>query len=435
MERQFVFANTIIGILLLPFLLTTASAGTLVGNTSGSFAVSASGDATYALGLKLPAGTAGMTPQFALVYSGGAGDGIAGWGWNASGFSSIYRCAATYAQNGEPGAITYTNSDRLCLDGNQLMLHSGSYLASGAVYRGELDDFTKVTQSGSGSSISFKVEFPNGRIAYFGTTSDSRKLKDGSSAILEWAISRIEDRSPNRNYIEFVYSDDPGGKLLPEAVKYTGSYANAPYYTVDFVYQSRPAAETRPRYRAGSAAGYAKRLDRIDIKTSAQLVRRYALSYESSLSPVTKRSRLASIQECGIDAVDCFRPITFEWLDANGTRGETSLTYGMYYGSRWADINGDGLDDAVVHSDEVGGVYTKMSYYLSVGTGETTNGSTDIEWDNEQAAGAFLLDYDRNGKTDVAFGWTQPWTEGKAPGSRIARSQLRAGTTGSSRTT
>src|SRR5690606_11948573 len=159
------------------------NAATLVGNRPGKFAVSARGNAVYQLPLALPSGTTGMTPELALAYSSGAGDGLAGWGWTVSGFPSIRRRGAEYATNARKGAVDYNSSDRLCLDGNPLMLFSGSYLSSGAVYRPEIDDFTRVTQVGSGSSTWFKAELRNGRIMYFGSTADSRKLKGGSSAI------------------------------------------------------------------------------------------------------------------------------------------------------------------------------------------------------------------------------------------------------------
>ncbi|HEX7045975.1 MAG TPA: toxin TcdB middle/N-terminal domain-containing protein, partial [Gammaproteobacteria bacterium] len=403
MERHFSIA-TLTGVVILSALASfSLAAATLVGNTSGSFAVSASGNATYRLALSLPSGTAGMTPELALVYSSGAGDGVAGWGWGISGISSIRRCTKTYAQNGTRTSISYSSGDRLCLDGNQLMLHSGSYLSAGAVYRGEIDNFTKVTQVGSGTSAYFKVEYPNGHIAEFGSTTASRKLKDGSSAILEWAISKIEDRSANGNAITFNYSTDAGGALLPQSVSY------APFYIVDFIYQGRPAGEARVQWHAGSEAGYTQRLDRIEIRYNGNnIVRRYELSYESSLSPVTKRSRLASIQECGVGTADCYKPLTFDWQDASSARHVMDyLSAGSSAAKwQWGDINGDGLDDAVFHGcgpSCMEGIF-RLTYYLSSGNGSMVFGASDIVWDDEQANTFILLDYNNDGRLDVGFG-------------------------------
>jgi hypothetical protein len=63
-----------------------------------------------------------------LDYSSLAGNGILGVGWSLGGVSAITRCAATIEQDGISGsrAIKLTNADRFCLDGQRLMLVSGS---------------------------------------------------------------------------------------------------------------------------------------------------------------------------------------------------------------------------------------------------------------------------------------------------------------------
>ncbi|HEX6929031.1 MAG TPA: SpvB/TcaC N-terminal domain-containing protein, partial [Gammaproteobacteria bacterium] len=392
--------------------LSAAHAAVLAGKTPGNFAVSANGSASYSIPLTLPPGTAGMTPDLGLVYSSGAGDGEAGWGWSLRGFPSIRRCPASYAQNKKIGAVTYSSSDRLCLDGNQLMLVSGSYLAAGARYRTEIDNFTRITQVGSGATAYFKAELKNGRILYFGSTDDSRLKRTGGTEVLAWALRRIEDRSTYQNYISFSYFLDPGGRLLPDSVKYTGSSASSPYYDVDFVYGERPAGEFRPQYRDGSEAGFTKLLDRIDIKYGTTLVRRYELAYD--LSPVTKRSRLASIQECGLGGTDCYRPVTFGWQDATNDWYELSSVPGS--AGKWIDVNGDGLADSVFwggplspDSPDPGDVngepeYTQMAYVLSSDRDSFhANVVTDIPWYSDDSNYATPLDFNADGKTDIIY--------------------------------
>ncbi|HEX7047615.1 MAG TPA: FG-GAP-like repeat-containing protein, partial [Gammaproteobacteria bacterium] len=389
----------------------------IVGNTSGSLAISNSGNAIYRVPLNFPAGTAGMEPDVSLVYSSGSGDGLAGWGWTLGGFSRIARCNATYAQNGDIGSIRYDNSDRLCLDGNQLMLDSGSYFQDGAVYRPEIDDFTRITQFGSGSDSYFKAEMRNGRIAYYGKhfnggDNHSRVARDGGNETRLWALSRIEDRSENRNYIDYQYVLDPLGRLLPESIAYTGSTKNRPYYSIDFHYGNRPSEEIRSHYRDGNAAGFRKRLNRVDLKFGNMLVKRYQLSYEPALSPVTRRSRLAAITECGKDGVGCRDPLRLEWFDA----ATDIVQGGARSNALWMDINGDGLDDLVFHGAPVndgsegpfdptqGYRYTKLSYRLSNDNGgfEQTVDS-DIDWPEFTFQTALSMDYNGDGKLDVAF--------------------------------
>lgn len=391
---------------------SAAHAATLVGNTSGTFSVSSKGNAVYRLQLNLPPGVAGMTPELALVYSSGAGDGIAGWGWDVSGFSSIRRCPARYEPNKRMGAIAYDGNDRLCLDGTQLMLHSGTYFAANAVYHTEIDNFTRITQIGSGTSAYFKAEYPNGRVAWFGGTNDSRKLNDAGTAIVEWAIRQVEDRSPNVNKITYAYANDPGGALLPESVTYAGDGA-----VVDLVYEDRPSASNRTLYRDGNASAHHRRLNRIDIKHLGAVVRRYELTYESGVSPLTKRTRLASITECGIGGSDCYKPLTFDWQDASSGRVMTEYVGNNFLHARWADLDGDGRDDAIIHGGRecapvIGGepcsagyIHRRLDYRLSVANGDMPYHTTDIAWDDEQASGAILLDYNNDGRMDLVFGW------------------------------
>jgi hypothetical protein len=113
----------------------TSSVVAAVGRTSGSFGVSATGQAEYTIPLFTPPGSASMTPQLALVYGHRAGDGYFGVGWNLSGLSMIARCPSTWAQNGVGRDVRNDLQDRFCLDGGQLRLTSGTYAVAGSQYR------------------------------------------------------------------------------------------------------------------------------------------------------------------------------------------------------------------------------------------------------------------------------------------------------------
>ncbi len=65
-------------------------------------------------------------------------------------------------------------NDRLCLDGQRLLLVSGSYGVTGAIYRTEVDSYARITQIGvSGKDINdagtcFRVEQKDGRVLHSG---------------------------------------------------------------------------------------------------------------------------------------------------------------------------------------------------------------------------------------------------------------------------
>ena len=98
-----------------------------MGATKGNFSVNESGAATYAIPITVSPGTAGMEPQLALAYSSMGQAGPLGMGWTLSGLSSISRTKATLAQDGFIDGVDFDVSDRFILDGQRLMVVSGTY--------------------------------------------------------------------------------------------------------------------------------------------------------------------------------------------------------------------------------------------------------------------------------------------------------------------
>jgi hypothetical protein len=88
-----------------------------VGATPGEFAVSNEGDATYSIHLEVPAGRAGMEPSLAIVFNSAAGLGLAGKGFDLTGFTSaVHRCCSTIAQDGFARGVMYDAKDHFCLN-------------------------------------------------------------------------------------------------------------------------------------------------------------------------------------------------------------------------------------------------------------------------------------------------------------------------------
>src|SRR5438477_12262 len=100
--------------------MAAAASTTTAGRTEGSFAVSATGAATYSIPIWAPAGPQGVQPKISLEYDSRSGNGPLGVGWSVAGLSAIYRCNSTYAQDPAPAPVTLTYSDRFCMDGKRL---------------------------------------------------------------------------------------------------------------------------------------------------------------------------------------------------------------------------------------------------------------------------------------------------------------------------
>ena len=91
-------------------ILLTASFGMqgqdyAAGRTPGELAVSPTGAATYLVPIALPPGIKEVVPSLALNYNSQGGDGIAGWGWNVAGLSTITRVGATVFHDGVGGGL------------------------------------------------------------------------------------------------------------------------------------------------------------------------------------------------------------------------------------------------------------------------------------------------------------------------------------------
>ncbi len=323
---------------------------TVTGFTPGSFQVSPSGAATYAIPIQVPPGIAGMEPKLAFTYNSQGGNGLLGMGWSLSGLSAITRCPRTFAQDGMRGAVNYDANDRYCLDGQRLILVSGaSYGADAAEYRTERDTFSKLISYGAAGNgpAWFKVWLKSGEILEYGNTADSRIEAQGKSTARVWALNKLSDRKGN--YLTVTYSEDAlNGDFYPTRVDYTANSntALAPQQSVTFSYVTR--SDQTPLYQAGSVSRTMNVLSTLKTFVGANQLREYRLAYPAS-SP-TGRSVLDSITECAGPSGPCLAPLSFGW-QAGVTNivpwNWQSATFGSMNGYQhfFADVNGDGKVD------------------------------------------------------------------------------------------
>ena len=96
-----------------------------VGRVAGELAVSSTGAVTYLVPIAVPPGIKEVVPTLALSYNSQAGDGIAGWGWNIAGLSTISRIGATQFHDGVIDPVDFDALDRFALDGQRLILVEG----------------------------------------------------------------------------------------------------------------------------------------------------------------------------------------------------------------------------------------------------------------------------------------------------------------------
>lgn len=352
----------------------------------GQFAVSPSGAATYSIPIEVPPGVAGLTPNLSLEYNSQAGNGLLGLGWTLGGMSSITRCPRTQAQDGSRGSVSYTTGDRYCLDGQRLMLVSGSYGAVGSGYRTELESHRDIMAYGSAANgpAYFIVRTKSGLTLEYGRAIDARIMVPGTATVATWALNRITDAKGNILLVTHR-KDVANGHGYPISI----SYGNQ---TVQFEYESRP--DPLAAYRGGALSGMAVRLKAIQINSGDAPVRRYGLSYMDG----TDESRLNSVSLCSPDDA-CLPEISFNW----SSQGKNFSKYGSgtwhgYQPSGTAggigDFNGDGRSDLISHAEHA---LWEICHSM-----KTAFGCTYMQAHSGGNANNIIADFNGDGYSDLA---------------------------------
>ncbi|OOG39664.1 FG-GAP-like repeat-containing protein [Polaromonas sp. A23] len=389
---------------------TSFAQTTVAGTTPGQFSVNESGAATYSIPIQVPPGVAGMQPQLSLEYNSQSGNGLLGMGWSLSGLSAITRCPRTMAQDGVRGGVGYDMNDRFCLDGQRLILVSGTYGAANSEYRTERESFSKITAYGSAGNgpAYFTMQTKAGLTMELGNTADSKIEAQGKPTVRVWALNRVQD--VKSNFMTFSYAEDSAnGDFYPLRIDYAGnaSIGQVPANSVQLVPTATARLDVQTAYQAGALIKTSKRLGNIQTYTGTTLVSDYRLEYLVQASAV-ERSKIASVVGC--DSVgDCLPATRLEWTSESGASyvqgnyqapGNALVWQNGYCQTFVVDVDGDGRADLV----QVANATYDAQVLLSDG-----NGSFVRAWQSASNVGPFWrasygatipVDVNGDGRTD-----------------------------------
>lgn len=287
---------------------------------AGNFNVNEMGAAIYQLPIALPAGTAGVKPNISLNYSSQNGDGFLGLGWALSGISSIQRCRQTPQVDGDAVPITFSQSDRFCLDGQRLLVVSGAYGANGSQYRTEIDSGLLITLNSSrinGEDVPdyFIAQGKDGATSQFGAPgihSSEQKGFDGSNQnqykVLTWGLHQFEDNVGNA--ILYDYENSPTAYHI-NSISYGFGNGSAAV-EIHFEYQ-KTRSYARPVWVNGYRFFDNSLLTAISVTNEGENVGRYAFEYDglSTEGKIDPLHRITTIDFC-IDG-HCARPLKLRW--------------------------------------------------------------------------------------------------------------------------
>ena len=386
----------------------------VVGSIGGSVDVSGLGGATYTIPIQVPDGLGGIQPNMAICYNSQGGNGLLGWCWDFQGISSITRLGTTLYHDGSMSGVDFED-DRFALDGQRLICLSSHYGSNGAEYRTEVDVMAKIvsyTSNGINGPTYFKVWLPNGNIAYYGNSQDSRITLQQNDAVCLWLLNRLEDR--NGNYMTYYYSI-VGSNYTLSQISYGGnSNANINCsYSVQFSYS--PRTDEEKTFIGDNHFDHNRILDSITIKRSNVELYKYRFTYFApNFSNGYYYNRLKQIDfSCGNE---CYNPTVIDWGNNDYGNTTTGLTKNIRL-ANWVspnfynrikftgDFNGDGYTDLLLYIDNPNAGKSAI-FYINKGVvdGEQvfqthTNGislDNNIDW-------IYVADVNGDGLDDVTL--------------------------------
>ncbi len=278
--------------------------GSTTGETPGSLSVSLTGGAQYSIPIAVPPGINGVVPEISLEYNSQSGNGLAGYGWNINGISTISRIPATKIHDNEIDGVNFNALDRFALDGQRLIIKNGTYGENGAEYQTEAFSNLKIKSFGdNGQGMSgpsyFIIYYPDGSLARYGHEQNAKRP-------MSYSIDYWENPQGVRISYEYASHSDTRNAQLIKKIKYGGLTYNNAINEIIFEYENRKIWEES--CINGKIIQRKALLKNIVISSNGSKYRSYELSHE-----ISRYSRLLKLQEKSGDQTQSHHPIVFNY--------------------------------------------------------------------------------------------------------------------------
>lgn len=258
-------------------------------DTKGNIEVTQAGQLQYTLALDIPPGVKKTAPNISLAYVSGAGNGLAGYGWNISGITAISRAGKNIEKDGITKGVQLDYSDYYSFNGQRLILKSGEYGKDGAEYVMEKYSNIKIKSVGAITGKPWQgpeyweVTFDNGSQAWYGASSSG-----SSPARTPIDYNVVKSKDTNGNYVTYNYVAD-GNVSVINSIEWGGNdIKNTQHFNkIEFVFGARPMAETA--YLKGVNFSQSKLLESIVISTDGKQYKKYNISYKEDLQKTAYR--------------------------------------------------------------------------------------------------------------------------------------------------
>lgn len=286
------------------------------------------GARTYTMPIPNVAGI-DFAPSLGLIYSSQAGSGLAGYGWNLYGLSSItYRAKDIYHDGVDMPADAYATLEdlRFSLDGEPLMPNANVAFNEDYQYETLRSHVMVKRLCADTVVVGFQALYPDGSKACFGIDNSSKRHT-------VFPITEREDRFGNKiRYIyyahhEFVNNEDRGFYLQKVQYGYRGNDIPAAEILIDYENQLEYEWSEPTKYFAGRPASTDFLIKSITVEDSGQELFHCDLMKEKTGRFYFLKGIFA--RQCGED----FNPVSFDYgctgdTQSNGLTARTPIVFG-----------------------------------------------------------------------------------------------------------
>ena len=341
-------------------------------DTKGKIEVNGGGQLQFTLPIALPPGVKTVAPQLNLIYTSGGGNGLAGYGWNLMGITSISRMGRNIDKDREAREIKMDYSDYYSFNGQRLILKSGEYGKDGSEYVTEKYSNIKIKSMGARNGIEgpmlFHVTFEDGSQAWYGdTVSNDPGHASAGRTTMEYNMVKWMD--VQGNFITYEYEKNvavasqtaiSGEVTKIKTIKWGGNEKlNKPHFNeIQFNYNlDRTVKELS--YHQGYYYQQDKLLTEIIVKANSSVFKSYNITYTNNNTSYQFVNTITESNANGESA----NPIKFDRKIDNSTIKSSEISNNLNLDNKnISDFDGDGNLDLLYYQPARDGYYECLDY-------------------------------------------------------------------------